>query len=517
MRTRALRKIELFAGDGGGIQAGLLQGHKTVLACEIEPYAHAVLAARQADGCLPKFAVHPDVTTLDATYLAGKVDLVCGGFPCQDISAAGRGRGLIGPKSRLVWEMLRVADECRAQYLFAENSDRLRTKGLRQILLSLYERGYDRIAWVTLGASHVGAPHLRKRMWLLARRSGGRQAPLSLPGELQANGSVLHGAVHSFKGAKTDNAPLPTLIASDAQGSGNRPDPTLWSLSDVLGITSKHTRHGKLYPTPVRSDFKGHSGAGMERLMELRSRPLRDVLPYEEGGTCINPEWAEWLMGWAPGWTDPTTPCESVPEWRELTMGGKWWTDAVEERVLPRTLAKRPPGYQDRIKALGNGQVPLCNVAADAPKPCLYCGAVMFRPKKMAFSMWESRRYCSHKCAGRHKPGDRVEYRRVKEGKKRRPLHRVLMEEYLGRALAAGEYVHHKNGDKHDNRIENLEVMSSLAHGRLHHLRLPLSKPCVVCGAVFTPHKTKRRRQQTCGPECKSALLSRLNQARLLG
>lgn len=364
MRTRALRKIELFAGDGGGIQAGLLQGHKTVLACEIEAYGQRVLAARQADGCLPPFIIAPDVTKLHVHEFAGRVDLVCGGSPCQDISAAGKGQGLTGPKSKLVWEMIRVAEECGAGYLFLENSDRLRTKGLNQIIVSLYGLGYDRIAWVTLGAAHVGAPHLRKRMWVLARRSGGRRAPLALPDELQANGSVLHGTVAHFKGAKTDNAPLPTLIASDAQAAGNRPDPTLWSLSDVLGVTSKHTRHGKLYPTPVRSDFKGHSGAGMARLMALRSRPLRDVLPYEEGGTCINPEWAEWLMGWAPGWTDPTTPCESVPEWRDLTMGGKWWTDAVEERVLPRTLEKRPPGYQDRIKALGNGQVPLCAAAA---------------------------------------------------------------------------------------------------------------------------------------------------------
>jgi hypothetical protein len=355
-----VKKIELFAGAGGGVLAGALLGHKTLAAVEIEPYCRLVHQARQNDGSLPSYTLWDDVVTYAPSVTA---DLVCGGFPCQDISAAGRGRGLEGPKSRLIWEMLRISTEVKANFIFAENSDRLRTKGLRQIVAELVRLGYGRIAWVTLGAAHVGAPHLRKRMWLLAKHGGTGHA--GLPEDMPAHGVLRGGHVDALEGPGAARGVIPTLIRADAASSGNRPDPSLWSLSDVLGVTAKHARHGKMYPTPVRSDFKGHSGAGMERLMQLRSRPLRDVLPHEEGGTCINPLWAEWLMGWCPEWTDLKADCSgSLREWRELTRDGSWWTDPVEETVLPRTFAKRPAAYQDRIKALGNGQVPLCAAVA---------------------------------------------------------------------------------------------------------------------------------------------------------
>ncbi len=356
-----MNKIELFAGAGGGILAGKLLGHTTVAAVELEAYCRTLLHIRQAEGYLSPLEIHDDVCTYQPPKRG--VDLVCGGFPCQDISAAGKGRGLAGPKSKLVWELLRIAQEARAPLIFAENSDRLRTKGLREIVVELLRLGYGRIAWITMGAAHVGAPHLRKRMWLLAKR--GEAKGIGLPNEMPANGVLRAGQVEVLEGFAPTQGLIPTIIRSDAAASGNRPDPSVWSLSDVLGITSKHRRHGKIYPTPVRSDYKGHSGAGMQRLMQLRSRPLRDVLPHEEGGTCINPAWAEWLMGWAPGWTSlEAVSLQDMGLWKAMTKSGTWWTDQTEKAFLPRTLQKRPSHYQDRIKALGNGQVPACAAAA---------------------------------------------------------------------------------------------------------------------------------------------------------
>ena len=96
-----MRELHLFAGAGGGILGGMLLGHTTVGAVEIEPYCRRVLLQRQRDGILPKFPIWDDVCTFDGKPWRGKVDVVCGGFPCQDISVAGKGTGITGERSGL--------------------------------------------------------------------------------------------------------------------------------------------------------------------------------------------------------------------------------------------------------------------------------------------------------------------------------------------------------------------------------------------------------------------------------
>lgn len=84
------------------------------------------------------------------------------------------------------------------------------------------------------------------------------------------------------------------------------------------------------------------------------------------------------------------------------------------------------------------------------------------------------------------------------------------MEQHLGRRLSTYEYVHHRNDNKLDNRLDNLEIVEPGTHGRYHNLKYPITKLCVMCCIEFTPHKTKRKRQQTCGnKECVSALISK--------
>ncbi len=92
--------------------------------------------------------------------------------------------------------------------------------------------------------------------------------------------------------------------------------------------------------------------------------------------------------------------------------------------------------------------------------------------------------------------------------------HRFIMEQHLGRKLQSNEYVHHKNDDKYDNSIENLEIMTPVEHGRYHHLKYPLVKICIICGTEFTPYKTKRKIKRTCSKRCRYKLIWQTRKAK---
>jgi DNA (cytosine-5)-methyltransferase 1 len=169
--TKRLKTFHLFAGAGGGILADLLLKHTPVGACEIEPYPRNVLLQRQRDGVLPDFPIWDDINTLDGTPWRGSIDVLSGGFPCQDISAAGKGAGISGERSGLWKEYARLIGEMRPRFVFAENSPLLRTRGLGVVLEDLASLGYN-ARWGIIGARDVGAPHKRDRMWVLAHTNG---------------------------------------------------------------------------------------------------------------------------------------------------------------------------------------------------------------------------------------------------------------------------------------------------------------------------------------------------------
>ena len=162
-----MNELHLFAGAGGGILGGLLLGHRPLCAVEFDSHARSVLLARQKDGVLPRFPIWDDVCTFSGKEWAGKIDIICGGFPCQDISSAGKGKGITGEKSGLWKEMQRIIYEIRPQYVFAENSPLLVGRGLTTVLCDLAKMGYDS-RWCVLGASVFGGWHIRERCLVLA-------------------------------------------------------------------------------------------------------------------------------------------------------------------------------------------------------------------------------------------------------------------------------------------------------------------------------------------------------------
>ena len=161
-----MNELALFAGAGGGILGGKLLGWRTVCAVEWEPYPASVLCARQNDGLLPPFPIWDDVQTFDGKPWRGIVDVVSGGFPCQDISIAGKGAGIEGNRSGMWKEMSRIIYEVRPRFVFVENSPMLVSRGLGTVLGDLAKMGYD-AEWRVLGAKEVGARHQRDRIWLV--------------------------------------------------------------------------------------------------------------------------------------------------------------------------------------------------------------------------------------------------------------------------------------------------------------------------------------------------------------
>ena len=162
-----MNELALFAGAGGGILGGKLLGWRTVCAVERDAYAAQVLAQRQNDGHLEPFPIWSDVTSFDGKPWRGIVDVVSGGFPCQDISVAGKGAGITGARSGLWKEFARIIGEVRPRYAFIENSPALVTRGLGTVICDLAALGFD-AEWGVISAADVGANHRRERLWVVA-------------------------------------------------------------------------------------------------------------------------------------------------------------------------------------------------------------------------------------------------------------------------------------------------------------------------------------------------------------
>jgi DNA (cytosine-5)-methyltransferase 1 len=169
-----MKVLDLFSGIGG-FSLGLERaGMETVAFCEIDKKCHKVLKKHW-----PDVPIFDDVSTLTKEKLDERsitVDVICGGFPCQDLSVAGTGKGLEGSRSGLWFEYGRIISELRPRYVIVENVSALLNRGLDQVLGQLAQIGYD-AEWHCIPASAVGAPHRRDRLWIVAYSNSNSERP----------------------------------------------------------------------------------------------------------------------------------------------------------------------------------------------------------------------------------------------------------------------------------------------------------------------------------------------------
>lgn len=152
-----------FSGIGG-FELGLersISNSKTVWQIEQNPFCQKILRKHWPDA-----KIYDDVREVGAHNLE-PVDIFCAGFPCQDISVAGKGEGLDGKKSGLWWECFRIISELRPRIIVLENVAAITFRGGREVVGSLSEIGYD-AEWTIISAKQFGAPHLRKRWFCVA-------------------------------------------------------------------------------------------------------------------------------------------------------------------------------------------------------------------------------------------------------------------------------------------------------------------------------------------------------------
>lgn len=240
--------LDLFSGIGG-FSLGLERaGFRTVAFCEREPFCRSVLAK-----WWPDVPCYDDVRSLTGNRLAAdgiSVDAICGGFPCQDISVAGKGAGLDGDRSGLWFEYARLIGEIRPLFAIIENVPRLRTLGADRVLSDLEGLGYAAEPFV-VGAVHAGAPHKRQRAWIVAHAIGGqlRKQPGRRGGSRRAKAPFAQE--HGPQGFVADDTSL-----GQREGRPGRPTGVDQGLQDAESSLAHADREPVVRPTIARAQCR---------------------------------------------------------------------------------------------------------------------------------------------------------------------------------------------------------------------------------------------------------------------
>ena len=306
-----LNVIDIFSGIGGfsiGLEAAGLQ---TVAFCEINPFCRKILTKHW-----PSVPIFTDITAIHKEDLKAllRIDLIAGGFPCQDISVAGKGGGIKAKRSGLWKEFARLINEIRPKYAIIENVANLRSQGLISVLQDLWEIGYD-AEWHCIPASAFGAPHRRDRIWIIAYPSCLCKVGLSI-GKEKTESTLGDGC----KNASDTDCKRCEHREYNQQGrclpaNENREYPQTQQEWDIR--ESRASQICKVFPDPDKQGLQGCRGfeeispicpqeqIGMyycsRGIKQWGEEPLEVPRLKDER---LNPDWVEWLMGYPISWTE---------------------------------------------------------------------------------------------------------------------------------------------------------------------------------------------------------------------
>lgn len=364
--------VSLFSGIGLLDLAAQRAGFEIVAQVEIEEAAVRVLEAR-----FPGVRRYRDVREVGAAQLPRDVDLIVGGFPCQDASSANtQGRGLDGERTGLWREYRRIIEEARPRWVLIENVARLLSRGAARVVQDLAALGYD-AEWDVVGAAHVGAPHLRERWWCVAWDASRVRVPDAERDDLRIERQRLGEQRHEPRSSqpRADGADGRPLADGDGDGRegerrgevqhGERAAPGHdahrrgEALADAEGLTEREPAdvpHAVASGRTARSVAGGRSVRGdtfrifdADALAEWRERCLRDVWPRN---TAPAPVGAESRLGRTIDGRAAGVVARPIEPWeagvsRAITQG-----EALERRRANGELRSH------RLKGLGNGVVP---------------------------------------------------------------------------------------------------------------------------------------------------------------
>jgi len=353
-----MKSISLFSGING------MSVGKPILYCDNNIHAQEVLQARMDDGSIPTAPIHEDIRTLEE--LPAGVDIITAGFPCQDLSSAGLKQGLKGKRSGLFYHVVRLARQARPPLVFMENVNNLRMlpQVWKTVLREMAIIGYDS-KWVTISAEEAGAPHKRQRWFCLCNL-------------VRADATVVSNTSDDGK----ENTKTPEDASNDIL---EHVDTKMYPCGSYINgqyiedplVTGGKVSSLELVLTPITGKRKCQSTNLVTKPLKRRRFPtlrtnggsfpalgltkrcshdLATVLRFENQTPDSqrwvrhgrpNSQWAEWLMGFPIGWTNPDVSLKDQKQHNE-------W---VKEPNVPRLITSNMPNSH-ALLLLGNCCVP---------------------------------------------------------------------------------------------------------------------------------------------------------------